>query len=354
VPVRHRLLHVASAEPADSVDSVPPLSIGVVGCGSVGVGIHLPILSRLPGVRVAAVADPSLESLRRARRVAAVETFPRAEELIARDDVDAVVVSAPTESHAELALAVIAAGKHLYLEKPVAASLTDAERVEGAARASAVTAAVGFNYRFHPAARCVRALLADGAIGTVQRAASRLWEPAPSWRTAAWRTRRSSGGGALLDLGSHHVDLVAWLLADEIVEARAERRSRRTEDDVVDVRLHTRAGIRCESSFSYRSGRANELVVTGEDGVVRLDLYSGSIEVVSLLARRSSRRIRLERSVRARARMFRPRLDPSYELALRAYVDTLRGRERELPTLTDGLRCLRTIAAAERSALAEG
>ncbi len=295
-----------------------------------------------------AVADPSAESLRRAVAVAPVETFARTEDLLARRDVDAVVVCAPTEKHADLALAVVEARKHLYLEKPIAAWLEDAERVHEAVESSDITAAVGFNYRFHPGAERVRALLTDGAIGKVKRVATRLWEPAPPWRTAPWRTLRSSGGGALLDLGSHHVDLVAWLLADEIDDARAEIESRRTEHDVVEVQFRTRAGVICESSFSYRSGRANVLVLTGDQGTVRLDLYASSVEVVPLPRKRPRRTLSLGSAVAARARMVRPRLDPSYELALKAYVDRLLGQELELPTMADGLRCLRVIAEAER------
>lgn len=303
---------------------------------------------------MAAVADPSVDSLRRALAIAPVETYLKAEELLSHDNVDAVVVCAPTEQHAELALAVVEARKHLYLEKPVACRLEDGERVHEAVESSGITAAVGFNYRFHPDAQRVRDLLADGVIGAVQYVATRLWEPAPSWRTAAWRTRRSSGGGALLDLGAHHVDLVPWLLSDEIADARATLRSQRTEHDVADVQFRTRTGVVWESSFSYRSGRADELVLTGDEGRLRFDRYARSVEVGPLSRRRPGFRGSSRATAVAWTRVFRPRLDPSYELALQAFVDRLRGSPRELPTIADGLRCLRAIVNAESFGVSTG
>lgn len=339
---------------AESVEPGPPVSFGIVGCGAIGAGIHLPVLTRMTRARVVAVADPSAEALRRAAAAGPVETFVDVEELLARDDIDAVVVCAPSDQHAELALAVVRARKHLYLEKPIATRLEDGERVDRAVERAGVTTAVGFNYRFHPDVQRLRDLLAGGAIGSVRHVATRLWEPAPPWRTATWRTHRNSGGGALLDLGSHHVDIVPWLLSDEIVAARATIRSRRTEHDVAAVHFRTGTGVVCESSFSYRSGRADELVLTGDEGRIRLDRYAGLAEILPLPRGRARRRVSPRTFAVARVRVLRPRLDPSYELALQAFVDRLRGQPGELPTIADGLRCLRVIAEAEGSAASTG
>ena len=97
--------------------------LGVVGCGAIAVSVHLRNARRIPGVEVTAIADPADDA-----RVAAGRLAPRAVQLespgdvMGCTDVDAVVVATPSATHTELALSALAAGKHLYLEKPVGVS----------------------------------------------------------------------------------------------------------------------------------------------------------------------------------------------------------------------------------------
>ena len=110
--------------------SSPVLSVGVLGCGRLAAGVHLPILQRMPGVRVAAVseADPG-------RREEARKSCPDARcsadyrELLGMEELDAVVICLPTGMHREAAVASLQANKHVYLEKPLATSEDDAEAV---------------------------------------------------------------------------------------------------------------------------------------------------------------------------------------------------------------------------------
>ena len=327
-----------------------PIGIGLVGCGSIASSVHLPALAADPDANVVFVADPSPAARRRAEQIAGVRTLERTDELLASDEIQAVVVCASSNRHADLAVAAAEAGKHLYLEKPMATEADGAERALAAVRSAGITAAIGFNYRFHPGLRRGFELLAAGEIGALHAVSTCSSEPMPPWRTPDWKRTRATGGGALLDLGSHHFDLLRWLLGEELDVVEATIRSRATEQDDARVSLRTASGVLCESRFSYRSGRADILELFGERGTLRFDRYGSGLSVVS----GRSRPRRLRTALAARARALRPRPDPSHRLALRAFVARLHGAERQLPTLEDGLRSLEAVLAAERLGGASG
>ncbi|WP_410590409.1 Gfo/Idh/MocA family protein [Amycolatopsis sp. lyj-23] len=156
---------------------------------------------------------------------AAVETDWRT--LVARDDVDLVDVCTPGDSHAEIAIAALEAGKHVLCEKPLANSVEEAEAMAEAARRAAergVRAMVAFNYRRVPALAHARNLVASGALGEVRHVRSVYLQ---DWLSDArapmtWRLRReSAGSGALGDLGAHIVDAAQFVTGKRITGVSA-------------------------------------------------------------------------------------------------------------------------------------
>ncbi len=130
---------------------------------------------------------------------------------------EAVSVTAPNFLHREIGTAVAAAGKHLWIEKPVGLSAADATAVRDAVDAAGVRAAVGFNYRWAPAVQLLRTMLADGAVGEVESVRVRLLSDyaADPAGALSWRYSRERGGaGVLGDLASHGVDLARYLVGD--------------------------------------------------------------------------------------------------------------------------------------------
>ncbi len=143
-------------------------------------------------------------------------------EVIARDDIDVVDVVTPGESHAEIAIAALQAGKHVLCEKPLANSVQEAEAMASAAeeaRARGVRAMVGFTYRRVPAVTLLRDLIAEGRIGRVQqvRAAYRQdWLVDPSV-PLGWRLQKEhAGSGALGDIGAHIVDMTQFVTGQAV------------------------------------------------------------------------------------------------------------------------------------------
>jgi predicted dehydrogenase len=326
-----------------------PVRVALLGCGAIATAVHLRVLMHLETAEVVALADPDPAARDRARHLAGVEPTADPWSVVGRPDVDAVVVTTPSATHAELAAAAAAAGKHLYVEKPLATSREDGRRVVDAVDAAGVVAAIGFNRRFHPVFRRARELLRRNEIGhpvAVQSAFGQRLDDVPGWKRS-----RATGGGAVLDLASHHADLLRWLLGD-VVEAQAWTASERSEDDRATIRWRLENGVEAQTSVSFRVAQVDVLQVIGEDGVLRADRYLPTVDVWRTRRRRPARR-RLVPStelVAWRARRVLGRGDPSFGLALEAWVDAVRGRPVELPGMADGLASLEAVLAAEESA----
>jgi predicted dehydrogenase len=147
--------------------------------------------------------------------------------LIARDDVDLVDICTPGDSHAEIAIAALEAGKHVLCEKPMANSVAEAEAMAEAARRArerGVRAMVAFNYRRVPALAHARNLVASGALGEIRHVRSvylQDWLSDPQ-SPMSWRLRReSAGSGALGDLGAHIVDAAQFVTGERITGVSA-------------------------------------------------------------------------------------------------------------------------------------
>ncbi|HYD04372.1 MAG TPA: Gfo/Idh/MocA family oxidoreductase, partial [Reyranella sp.] len=134
--------------------------------------------------------------------------------LVTDPDVDIVSITTPNQFHAEMAIAALEAGKHVWCEKPMATSLADAGRMRDAARAAGRVAALGYNYIQNPMVRQIEAILSAGTIGTpnhfrVEMDEDFMSDPAAPF---GWKSDAKSGYGALDDFGVHPVSLIHTLL----------------------------------------------------------------------------------------------------------------------------------------------
>ncbi|MFF7757637.1 Gfo/Idh/MocA family protein [Streptomyces griseorubiginosus] len=204
---------------------VDTLGVAVVGFGWMGrvhtqayarVRHHYPRLPLVPELVAVAEEVPG-----RAEEAAAQFGFASAtrdwREVAADPRVQAVSVTAPNFLHREIGVAMAAAGKHLWIEKPVGLTVEDARAVADAAVAAGVRSAVGFNYRNAPAVEAARELIAGGELGTITHVRIRLFSDYAAHPQGAltWRYERERGGsGVLGDLASHGADLARFLLGD--------------------------------------------------------------------------------------------------------------------------------------------
>jgi predicted dehydrogenase len=143
-------------------------------------------------------------------------------EVVSRDDIDVVDVSSPGDTHRDIALAALAAGKHVLCEKPLANTLAEAEEMTAAAEEAeqrGVLSMVGFNYRRTPALALARQLVAEGRLGQIHHVRAQYlqdWIVDPDF-PLVWRLQKDkAGSGALGDIGAHVVDLASFLTGDRL------------------------------------------------------------------------------------------------------------------------------------------
>jgi predicted dehydrogenase len=195
------------------------IRIGVVGTGRMGQWHARVIAEALPGTQLAGIADVDRERAERLARAFGVERWHQHhQELLARADIDAVVIATPSSTHTEIVCDAARAGKPIFCEKPLALTIAETDRAIAAVAAAGVPLQIGFHYHFRPAYVAARAAIQAGEIGTplLYKALQRDESiPPPSFCDVA------VSGGILVDMGIHEFDLARWLFDDEIAEVYA-------------------------------------------------------------------------------------------------------------------------------------
>ncbi len=330
---------------------MPKVRIGILGCGRIVQTVHLPMLCARADVDVVAIAEPSGDL-----RAAAAALVPGASaladwrEVLPMAGVDAIVIALPNSLHADAAVEALRAGKHIYLEKPIATTMAGAQRIIDAWRHSRRIAVTGFNYRYHPLLIELRRQIQSGRIGDIV-AVRGVFGTAEN-HPAEWKRSRNSGGGALLDLASHHIDLLRHLLSAEIVSASARILSERGDADTATLDLQLTGGIPAQLLASFRSVDENRLEVFGTRGKLSVDCYRSA--EVDFVPRNASDRGGPAAFVRSGMAMLRTRLaggtmPQSYQGALTAFVASVASGSQPECDLNAGLASLAVIDAAERS-----
>lgn len=189
------------------------MNVAIIGCGGITLQNHLPGLALCPDVRVTALCDSDAGVLERAKQQTGIATgSTRYEEIVTREDVHAVIIATPNISHAPIALAAIAHGKHVLCEKPLALNHADAVAMATAADRANVRHMTAFTYRFVPAMRYLAHLVKRGDFGALYHFRScRLQD----WGTrgVGWRQVKAlAGTGELGDMLSHRIDFAHLLV----------------------------------------------------------------------------------------------------------------------------------------------
>jgi predicted dehydrogenase len=221
------------------------MRIGLIGCGNVGVNAHIPAVQANEGMAIVAAADPTPERLQAAAvaaEIAPADLHADWRDLLARQDVAAVIVATPQRFRPEIAIAAAAAGKHILAEKPLALTPAAAQAMIDAARANGVTLAAVHNYHFMPVYRDIKEVLASGEIGEPEIAVLNYLgvedRPGAAAYSPRWRHRAAdSGGGVLMDM-LHVVYLANWFMGGPPLAVSAWIDKRLEGDgDVEDIAL---------------------------------------------------------------------------------------------------------------------
>jgi len=186
------------------------LRLGVIGCGDIFREQHLPYYQQTELAEVLAVADVDpARAKKTAGELGAPFHSDNPNDIIKRDDLDAVDIATRPASHCELAVAAAGAGKHVLVEKPMCLDVAEADEMIAAAEKAKVKLQVAYVFRFHPAFRRVRQMLESGTIGDlVSLRLTSASRPASSDRS--WRKRAAESGGMFLESTIHWLDVFLW------------------------------------------------------------------------------------------------------------------------------------------------
>lgn len=189
------------------------IGVAIIGCGGITLQNHLPGLALCQDVKVTALCDADPATLERARQQTGVQTIStNYQDIVKRDDVQAIIIATPNFLHPEIAHAAIAAGKNVLCEKPLALNYEDAKAMADAAEKAGVRHMTAFTYRFVPAMRYLGHLIAKGELGKPYHYRScRLQD----WgtRNVGWRqVKKLAGTGELGDMLSHRIDFAHHLV----------------------------------------------------------------------------------------------------------------------------------------------
>jgi len=336
--------------------STAKLQVGLIGCGHIAQIVHLNILSHLPGAELVALADTDpgrrIEAGRRVPQAMVVADY---HELLAMPHVEAVVICLPSGNHAEAATAAFTANKHVYLEKPLATNLEDGRKVLEAWKRARHVGMIGFNYRFNALYGAMKEHIRKETIAplvSAQSVFSSVVHPLPSWKQM-----RLTGGGVLLDLASHHIDLVRFLFEQDISDVFASHRSQRGEGDSATLQLRLTDGLLVQSFFSSGAVEEDTFTIYGQAGILAVDRYRSFMVDVSEPRRprfgwrRQLRKLwAVRRSPYLFSKMLASSKEPSYCAALAHFVTAVRTNQPVRPDFWDGYCSLAVVAAAEESA----
>ncbi|MCA1293625.1 Gfo/Idh/MocA family oxidoreductase [Paenibacillus sp. alder61] len=189
--------------------------VGIVGCGGIANGKHLPSLSKLANVELAAFCDIVPE---RAEEAAAkygidgAKVYADYREMLKEEKLDIVHVLTPNDSHAEISIAALEAGNHVMCEKPMAKSAADARKMVEAAKRTGKKLTIGYNNRFRPDSLHLKKLCVEGKLGHIYYAKAHAIRrrAVPTW--GVFLDEEKQGGGPLIDIGTHALDLTLWMM----------------------------------------------------------------------------------------------------------------------------------------------
>ncbi|WP_314213342.1 Gfo/Idh/MocA family oxidoreductase [Pseudarthrobacter equi] len=300
--------------------------------------------------------------------------------VIERDDIHIVDICAPGWMHAEIAIAALAAGKHVLVEKPLANTLCEAELMVAAAveaRTRGVRSMIGFNYRRVPALALAKELIAEGRLGTIRHVRAAYLQDwlADDQSPMTWRLRKeTAGSGALGDIASHAIDQIQYLTGQTILEASGVLKTFVTqrpgpgglEDVTVDDAAWATFWLTGEMGASVEASR----VATGQKNSLKLEIYGTSGSLTFDLEALNELNF-LDATVPVREQGFRRILvnepehpylgawwpqghiigwEHTFTHQIRDFLTAIAADESPSPSFEDGLQVQRVLDAVEASA----
>jgi predicted dehydrogenase len=263
------------------------IKVGIIGCGSIAMHRHAPEYANNPHAEIAAVYDPNPDRAERLVNMYGGRVVSRYEDIINDPTIDAVSDCSTNEMHHVITTAALRSGKHVLCEKPIATTLEGAEQMLRAAHESGKILMIDHNQRLAAAHQRAREILRSGELGRVLSFKTSFGHKGPEFwsankTNATWFFKKArSALGVAGDLGIHKVDLLRFLLDDEIVEVSAYAGALHKKDehgrpievcDNMVCLLRTDSGAIGTASFSwtYYGMEDNSTILYCEKGIMKI------------------------------------------------------------------------------------
>lgn len=198
------------------------LKIGIVGCGGIANGKHMPALKRIGTVDMVAFCDIAPERAAKAAEeygVVGSRVYTSYQEMLEAGDFDIVHVCTPNNSHAEISIAAMEAGYHVMSEKPMAKTAADARAMLEASNRTGKKLTVGYQSRYRNDSQYLKGMIEAGELGDIYMAKAHALRrrAVPTW--GVFLDAEKQGGGPLIDIGTHALDLTLWLMNNYEVDS---------------------------------------------------------------------------------------------------------------------------------------
>ncbi len=222
---------------------------GIIGAGGIARRRTLPSMKFCENAEIVAIMDKDTAALKSMQEQYGINAvYTEEDDLINDENVEAIYVATPVCFHKTQALKVLNANKHLLLEKPIGLNLTEAEEIMACAKASSSKLGIGMIMKMHPAHQKIRELIARGDLGDIVNCRAQLTCWFPDMENN-WRQKfATGGGGALVDMGIHCIDLLRYLLDDEVVSVYGDVATKTFKyevDDSADFMMRMASGANC-------------------------------------------------------------------------------------------------------------
>ncbi len=250
------------------------IRFGMCGCGGFIEKAVLPMMAKVKNAKAVAAFDMNKATLDRVCSEFGIALKCSSfEELLRQEAVDVIYIASPNVFHREQVIAAANAGKHIFCQKPMGMNAAECEEMLEACSRNGVKIGMGFCYRFQGAQETVKRMISDETVGKVSHLSMSFNLGGYNPETAGWRCDpKMSGGGPLMDLAPHLIDLAAFLLDDEVYSVMAYVNPEKDENTIEidsDAILQFRSGARVSMNVSFVRGNMHNYTVVGRKGQIR-------------------------------------------------------------------------------------
>ena len=320
------------------------VNLGIIGLGSMG-SLHLNNCLKLSNANLVAVSDVSKKALTAAKIAGVKKTYADYEKLLADEEIDAVIIALPNHFHLQCASKAADKKKHIFLEKPIARDVAEAKEIVLVAQKNSVKLMMGYPLRFNPIFRGLKEKIESGCLGDIEgayatfigagpffeRAVDNAPMPVPEW----WFNKTLTGGGVLLDLGSHMINLLRWYFG-EITDIRSQL-SHRFNMDFEDSAI-------CLAKFSSGTTAVIRLGWFSQELQQKVELLGTAAHAVGQRVSKSNPLVTVRTLLTGNSNNQSP-----YFTEISYFVNCILNDSNPSPSATDGLKDLEAISLAYRN-----